>query len=771
MSLLGARLRRLLEGPIRLFAARTLARERRISLEYIRRLSQAPTKEEACRVAVEFLQEETRFKNPDVFLPSPDGARLIRVAAAGRHASVGFDLAVERGIVGRAFRTRSVQRVRDVRRDPDYVDGGLGGFAELSVPIRSRGRVLGVLDVESPAPVTYTAEDARLFLHLGALLGEALIRIDERADLGRALREEEERTRELAEASLLLRALLDVVLDMGTAATTEALFRILPARLALVGYENVYLIARPEREAPLDLASFVGEPPDEAALGRIRTGEGGLLGRVLRERRPVLVPDTRREAGYVPVDARREDRVRCELRVPVLGEGDFPWGVLVVNRSEPGSLGERDLEVLSVIAAHLAARLERQETVARLSRELDRARLLHDSTARIAEARDVEEMARIVVEEIGRMGYGAAGVFAVEGPEGEPVLWEEPPEPEEEGREGRAAPDLPRLPAELPPEGFRPFGDDPTRGGEEADRPRRTDRLRLRFLAFLGVPPERLPEMTEDLRRRGGGLVTRSARSRRPRVWNDLPPDRAERLGFVDLVPVRTRHQIDVPIRRQDRYYGVLSVESADRPFDASEERVFRILADHLAVLWANRDLMRRIERSAMQDPLTGLWNRRYLQARLREEEARMVRTGEPLALVLIDLTDFKEVNDRYGHLVGDMVLKELARILRETVRACDVVSRFGGDEFVLLMPRADVSAAEEVMRRFEALASSLEVPGCPRRVRFDFGISAHPEDGRDFAVLLRVADERMYDQKLRKKGSGGEGSLRDTGDLRFRRH
>jgi len=86
-------------------------------------------------------------------------------------------------------------------------------------------------------------------------------------------------------------------------------------------------------------------------------------------------------------------------------------------------------------------------------------------------------------------------------------------------------------------------------------------------------------------------------------------------------------------------------------------------------------------------------------------------------------------------------------------------------------MPRADVSGAEEVMRRFEALASSLEVPGCPRRVRFDFGISAHPEDGRDFAVLLRVADERMYDQKLRKKGSGGEGSLRDTGDLRFRRH
>jgi diguanylate cyclase (GGDEF)-like protein len=215
---------------------------------------------------------------------------------------------------------------------------------------------------------------------------------------------------------------------------------------------------------------------------------------------------------------------------------------------------------------------------------------------------------------------------------------------------------------------------------------------------------------------------------------------------------VETRHQIDLPIRRGERLYGVLSVESPDRPFEREDETVLQTLADHLSVLWANQELRQRIERSAMQDPLTGLWNRRYLVTRLGEEEARMVRTGESMAVGLIDLTDFKKVNDRYGHLVGDMVLQELGRLLRGALRACDVIVRYGGDEFLLLMPRTERAGAEATLRRFAERLPSMDVPGCPMRVSFDWGVAVCPEDGRNFEALLGVADERMYASKERKK-------------------
>ena len=270
----------------------------------------------------------------------------------------------------------------------------------------------------------------------------------------------------------------------------------------------------------------------------------------------------------------------------------------------------------------------------------------------------------------------------------------------------------------------------------------------LRFLASNAIPEGHRDRWTEELRRRGGGLVGRCARTGRLMNHRDIGPGE----GFVTLVASGTRHQLDVPVCFGGRMRGILSLESSDRPFDEEDEAAFQVLTGHLAALWEVRDLMGQMRLQTLEDPLTGLWNRRYLEARLQEEQERLRRTGEPFSLAMVDLTDFKAVNDRYGHFVGDLVLREVASCLKTSVRSSDVVARFGGDEFLVLFPRTGPDGAEEVMHRFEALLGHLEVPGGPRGVLCDCGVVSFPEDGRDLTELLELADRRMYRHKGARK-------------------
>ena len=172
------------------------------------------------------------------------------------------------------------------------------------------------------------------------------------------------------------------------------------------------------------------------------------------------------------------------------------------------------------------------------------------------------------------------------------------------------------------------------------------------------------------------------------------------------------------------------------------------VSAPELAVLRVN----------AMTDPLTGLYNRRFLLEHLAREIARADRGDAILSVALMDLKGFKAVNDRFGHPVGDAVLVRTARLIRNSLRTVDAGCRWGGDEFVLVLPSASLlfalSVAERVRKRVAALAMPVR---SEVRLGLHYGVATYPTDGRTLEFLLKVADLRLYQCRSQSNFGGTE--------------
>jgi diguanylate cyclase len=160
--------------------------------------------------------------------------------------------------------------------------------------------------------------------------------------------------------------------------------------------------------------------------------------------------------------------------------------------------------------------------------------------------------------------------------------------------------------------------------------------------------------------------------------------------------------------------------------------------------------LQEQLQEQAIRDPLTGLFNRRFLESTVSQELARCQRDGIPLALVMIDVDNFKKVNDSFGHPAGDHVLKALASRLQKAVRASDSACRYGGEEFILLLPGMDLDTAWVRADRWRQEFSSEAVMFGDLRVQatISIGIAAFPDHGDSLAELTRCADLALYEAK-----------------------
>ncbi len=158
---------------------------------------------------------------------------------------------------------------------------------------------------------------------------------------------------------------------------------------------------------------------------------------------------------------------------------------------------------------------------------------------------------------------------------------------------------------------------------------------------------------------------------------------------------------------------------------------------------------LRKLQISAATDPLTGLYNRRFFEDYFGKELNRSIRYSHRLALVVFDLHRFKEVNDRYGHPQGDVLLQMAADTLRKSMRTSDYAFRIGGDEFALLLPQSDPEQAIAMSRRLRAAYQiTIEPLHLGVSLGLDYGLAVYPDDGEQQEVLIRVADERLYQLK-----------------------
>ncbi len=214
-------------------------------------------------------------------------------------------------------------------------------------------------------------------------------------------------------------------------------------------------------------------------------------------------------------------------------------------------------------------------------------------------------------------------------------------------------------------------------------------------------------------------------------------PDLDRRLGY------RTRTLLCLPIRNKgNAVVGVLQLlNKSTGPFNTEDTDFLRALSVHCAIAIENAQL----HRLAMHDPLTGLYNRRFVEEHMAVEFVRSDRREYALTLLTLDLNNFKEINDRHGHAAGDLVLREFANQLKKACRGCDLAARIGGDEFMLLLPECVPGQAPVVLARLTGL--NVDWAGTKIPVTFSAGWAEH-QPGEKPAELLERADKNLYAEK-----------------------
>ncbi len=231
--------------------------------------------------------------------------------------------------------------------------------------------------------------------------------------------------------------------------------------------------------------------------------------------------------------------------------------------------------------------------------------------------------------------------------------------------------------------------------------------------------------------------------------------DMLEKLDSIDSIRVGDKEEVRsilaVPMRLGDKVIGMMSNQSYQpNAFTPEDERLLEMLASYAAIALDNARLFREVQKLAITDPLTGAYNRRQLFELGQREFNRAHRFDRPFSVIFLDIDRFKVVNDTYGHATGDLVLRVLTQRIQETIREIDILGRYGGEEFVVLLPETTCAAALSVAERLRNLAGRMPIPTEHGDVivTVSIGLTEISEETKDFASLVARADAAMYDAK-----------------------
>ncbi|HMD17273.1 MAG TPA: diguanylate cyclase [Terriglobales bacterium] len=252
----------------------------------------------------------------------------------------------------------------------------------------------------------------------------------------------------------------------------------------------------------------------------------------------------------------------------------------------------------------------------------------------------------------------------------------------------------------------------------------------------------------------GSGVLGKVARTGVSALVQNAGP------GQLAGVLPESRAVLCLPISYGETLLGVLNVESRDEnAFAPQDVLILNTLADLLATALHNSFVFQKLQQQSITDGLTGIKTRRFFWEALSSEWKRASRSGRPFSVVLIDLDKFKEVNDSLGHLEGDLVLARVGRLLEQKCRQSNVVARYGGDEFIILMPETGIEQAQvlaERLRLWLATDPMLE----EHHITGSFGVASFPVHGFSMEDLIRIADTGMY---MAKHAGGNQVSTSDA--------
>jgi diguanylate cyclase (GGDEF)-like protein len=282
-----------------------------------------------------------------------------------------------------------------------------------------------------------------------------------------------------------------------------------------------------------------------------------------------------------------------------------------------------------------------------------------------------------------------------------------------------------------------------------------TDALLLE--AKKGIHQE-MSEMSGKIRiRRGEGIAGKVAEDGEPILVINLESD--PRIKQKNRQHYKTRSFVSVPLKIAGRVIGVLNLsdKTTGEVFDEEDLKFIQSVATHAAIVLERNDFYNKSEelkKLTITDSLTGLLNRRYLLERLKDELARSARHVHPMSLLMLDLDGFKNCNDTLGHLFGDKILKDVAETLLKTVRSMDIIARYGGDEFMVILPETQEAGAVDIAERLRSSVNK-EVTNSPKMavpepcaLTASIGIVCYPEHGDTVELLLENVDQALYRAK-----------------------
>lgn len=248
----------------------------------------------------------------------------------------------------------------------------------------------------------------------------------------------------------------------------------------------------------------------------------------------------------------------------------------------------------------------------------------------------------------------------------------------------------------------------------------------------------------------GEGIAGWVAAHGKPLLINDAQRDPRFARHVDDRVSFTTRSVICVPMKIKDRIVGVIELVNSleDTHYEEADLTLLSAIADYAAIAIENARNYERLNEMVITDELTGLYNARHFNAIIDREIANAERYQLKLSLVFFDLDHFKNVNDSYGHLVGSRLLSEIGRLLKRSIRAADYGARFGGDEFVILLPNTDSAQARMMVSNLRGIINGCQFradEGQPLKVTASFGIATYPDHASAKIELMRKADDAMY--------------------------
>jgi diguanylate cyclase (GGDEF)-like protein len=205
-------------------------------------------------------------------------------------------------------------------------------------------------------------------------------------------------------------------------------------------------------------------------------------------------------------------------------------------------------------------------------------------------------------------------------------------------------------------------------------------------------------------------------------------------------------------VQVQGELLGVLNLRSqhAENLDDAKRELAYAVV-EQIGMTLSNLNLRAALREQSIRDPLTGLYNRRYMEEVLKQHLSHVTRHLHPLGIIMIDIDHFKNFNDLYGHAAGDRLLRELGQLLQKYIRGEDIACRYGGEEFILILPGISLEVAQQRAEHLQREAKRLQLHNPDQsyeRITLSLGVAIYPQHGGNIETVLHAVDDALYRAK-----------------------